>query len=345
LNNSNFSVLAVEYLSSYGDPGPNYFVAVDYCQYVFDESPADNTSNVGYFYSNRSIVTTSSRNVYPVIDNLDGSSQTFQYELDGFIHTEYFQSIGPNSTTYFTSPDLGDCGPRCANVCEFENNGTAGFYYKCNVTVSDVQNATGSVVEQQVSDANAKIAAGAIALQGYQSENSTNQYQTFPAQSTYGTFQDGNSTQMATGMRQFSIGVFITGDQIINNIDPAGLSGFLPASGNVLSIDYNGGMLAILIGLAEAHLILLLIGIWVSNKVIVIEDEYLAIALLLNPVFNEYSDRGALLGGEERERIGEEMSVVYGLTGEDENGVKGLEISRDAECTRTKGGWEGWYGT
>jgi hypothetical protein len=150
---------------------------------------------------------------------------------------------------------------------------------------------------------------------------------------------------MAAGMRQFSIGVFITGDQIINNIDPAGLSGFLPASGNVLSIDYNGGMLAVLVGLAGAHLILLLIGIWVSNKVIVIEDEYLAIALLLNLVVSDYSERGALLGREEKERIGEEMSVVYGMTGADESGVKRLEISRDAECNRTKGAWEGWYDT
>jgi hypothetical protein len=334
LNHSDFNVLPVYYLSSYGDPGPNYFLGVDYC----DESPAANDSNVGDFYSNRSIVTTSNCNVYPVIHNLDGSSLAFQYELDGFIHTENFQSIGPNSTTYFTSPDLGDCGPRCANVCAFENNGTAGFYYKCNVTVSEVHNASDSVPEHQVSDTNAKIAAGAIALQGYQSNDSTNQYQPFPAQSTSGTFQDGNSTQMAAGMRQFSIGVFVTADQIINNIDPPGLSGFLPASGNVLSIDYNGGMLAILLGPAGAHLILLLIGIWVSNKVIVIEDEYLAIALLLSPVVNEYSERGALLGREERERIGEEMSVVYGLTGADENGVKGLEISREAECKRTKGG-------
>jgi hypothetical protein len=112
----------------------------------------------------------------------------------------------------------------------------------------------------------------------------------------------------------FLSGPFVTGDQNIGNIDPAGLPGFLPASGNVISIDYNGGMLAILIGLAGAHQILLLIGIWASNKIIVIEDEYLAIALLSSPVFSEYSGRGALLGSEERERIGEETSVVYGLT-------------------------------
>jgi hypothetical protein len=97
------------------------------------------------------------------------------------------------------------------------------------------------------------------------------------------------------GSRQFSIEVFITADQIINDIGSPGLSGFLPVSENILSVDYNGGMLAILLGLAGAHLILLLIGIWVSNKVIVIEDEYLAIALLLNSVVNEYSERGALL--------------------------------------------------
>jgi hypothetical protein len=278
------------------------------------------------------------------MDNLNGSFQTFQYDLDGSIHTEYFQSVGPNSTTYFTSPDLGDCGPRCANVGAFENNGTSGFYYNCNVTVSEVHNATASVIEQHVSDANAKIAAGAIALQGYQSEDASDQYQTFPAGSTYGTFLNGNSTQMAYVMRQFSIGVFITADQIMSDIYPS-VSGFVPASGNVLSIDYNKSMWGIFLGLAGAHLILLIVGTWFANKVIVVKDEYLEIALLLRPVVDEYSDRGALLGEKEREDIGRGLSVVYGLTKGDRNGVKGLEISGEAECKRAKEEWEGWYDT
>ena len=344
MNHSDSNVLPVDYLSSFGDPDPTYFEAVDYFQYVFQEIAADDNSNVGYFYSNRSIVTTSSCNVHTVIDNLDGSSQTFQYDLDGSVHTEYFQSIGPNSTTYFTSPDLGDCGPRCANVCAFENNGTAGFYYQCNVTVSDVHNASASVVEHNVSDTNAKIAAGAIALQGYQSVNSSNQYQTFPALSTYGTFHYGNSAQMAYRMRQFPIGVFVTADQMINNVDNP-VSGFLPASGNALSIDHNAGMWAIFLGLAGGHLVLLIVGIWVANKVIVIEDEYLAIAMLLRPVVSEYYERGALLGREERESIGHGMNVVYGLIAGERNGVKGLEISREAECKRAEEGWEGWFDT
>jgi hypothetical protein len=79
--------------------------------------------------------------------------------------------------------------------------------------------------------------------------------------------------------------------------------------------------------------------------VIVVEDEYLEIALLLRPVVDEYSDRGALLGKDKREDIGQELSVVYGLTKGDRNGVKGLEISSEAECKRAKEEWEGWYDT
>ncbi|KAH9206926.1 hypothetical protein DL95DRAFT_374802 [Leptodontidium sp. 2 PMI_412] len=342
LNYSDTDVLPIDYLS-FRDSDPIYFKATDYFQYVFEETAASNDSKLDYFYSNRSIVTTSSCNVYPVIDNLNGSSQTFQVEQDGFVHTQYFQSIGPNSTTYLTSPDHGDCGSRCANVYAYETNGTAGFFYMCNITVSDVYNA--SILEHRVSDTNAKMAASAIALQGYQSEVNYNQSQRYPPQSTYGTFLNGNSADMAYNMRRFSIGVFITADQILSNIDGNMLqvSGFLPASGNQLSIDHPAGMWAIFGGLAGAHLVLLIVGIWFTNRVIVIEDKYLAIAMLLRPVVKEFSKTGPLLGREERESIGQGMSVVYGLRRGEKDGVGGLEISREAECERRDWGWEGWY--
>jgi len=63
------------------------------------------------------------------------------------------------------------------------------------------------------------MAASAIALQGYQAQGSSDQYQTFPAQTTYGTFQNGSSNGMAELMRQFAVGVFVTADRVMSLID------------------------------------------------------------------------------------------------------------------------------
>jgi len=68
------------------------------------------------------------------------------------------------------------------------------------------------VPQQRVSDANAKMAAGAIALQGYQANLQDSQYQRYPAQSSYGKFLDGKSSAMAFNMRKFAIGVFAAAD-------------------------------------------------------------------------------------------------------------------------------------
>jgi hypothetical protein len=85
------------------------------------------------------------------------------------------------------------------------------------------------------------MAAGAIALQGYQTMNGSSQYQRFPAQSTYSTFLHGNSDARAYNMRLFAIGVFATADQIISDIDTP-VPGLLSDQGLKLSVDQPRGM-------------------------------------------------------------------------------------------------------
>ncbi|KAE8440477.1 hypothetical protein EG329_007443 [Mollisiaceae sp. DMI_Dod_QoI] len=338
----NPTVLPVDYLW----PCPNYpayFFATDYFQVVFQESSATD-SGTGLFYSNRSITTTSTCVMYPVLDNSNGNSQTFQYKQDRQVREQSWQSIGPNSTTYRTTPDSRNCGDRCASVYVYENNGTSAYYFECNVTVSNVYNTT--VQDQNLSDDHARLAAGAIALQGYQSINTTNQYQQFPSESKYGNFTFGNSTRKALHLRQYAIGVLMVADQILPDIDSEELHvlSWLPQPGLILSIDHSAYMWAIFGSIAGSHLVLWIIGAYVASRVAVIENNYLKIALLLRPVTDELEEQGLLLGRHKHQHGALSGDVVYGPRDEvNYSGIKALEISKIANCERDSKKWEGIY--
>ena len=322
-----------------------YFAGPDYFQYFFMESSANNESNSNpiNFYSNRSIKTSGSCFTYPVLDNVNGSSQKFTVQKDGAPFTPDFESIGPNSTTYYTQLDM-TCGDRCKEICAYENNGAAAFYYECNITVSTVSNVT--YPSQNVSVANALMAAGAIGLQGYQQYSGsqpTSQYQQFPAQSTYGTFV-GDGADMASLMSQFAIGVFVTADTIMQPIETP-VTGLLPLQGVQLSVDNLVGMWAIFISIVVSHLVLFIVGSLMANRVIVVDDSYLAVALLLRPVTEKMANQGFLLGGEKSFPAMEEMDVVYGKSRREKgrDGIMGLEISETADLETHPRAWEGIY--
>jgi hypothetical protein len=324
-----------------------------YLQYVFQETTADNASSMGYFYSTRSIVATSNCIVYEVGDNFNVTSQSFQIEKDGELQTQNFASIAPKSTTYLTSSKGLDCGPRCANVCAFENSGSKSWYYKCNITISEVSNATHN--EQRVSDSTAKMAAGAIALQGYQDQIQDSQYQRFPSQSYYGHFLDGNSAAMAYKMRRFAMGVFAVADSSLSNIDPNKLpvEGFLPDQGLVVSFDHRHGMWAIFGTIIGCHFVLFIVGAWISSKVVVVEDDFLAIALLLGPLTDAMKNKGCLLNKNRREKLehdstGGEIQVCYGPRGTEkigfgQDGIRKLEISSVVKCPLPSQDWEKYF--
>ncbi|KAH8746190.1 hypothetical protein BGZ57DRAFT_777929, partial [Hyaloscypha finlandica] len=318
-------------LSAAGSNPFAYLATPDYFQYFFMESSANsdpNSNNIS-FYSNRSIKTTGSCITYPVHDNVNGSSQSFTFEKDGETFDRDFQSIGPNSTTYYTQQNM-ECGPRCKELCAYENNGVAAFYHECNVTVSTVSNV--SYPSQNVSDKNALMAAGAIGLQGYQQYSNSrpmSQYQQFPAESTYGHFV-GDGAQMASLMSQFAIGVFVTADKIMNPI-PAPVSGLLPLQGVCLSVEKPVVVLAILISIVVCHFVLFVLGSLVANTVVVVNDSYLAIALLLRPVTEKMANQGFLVWGERSFPAIENMDVVYrkSMREKERDGIMELEIS---EC-------------
>ena len=203
-----------------------------------------------------------------------------------------------------------------------------------------------------MSDANAKMAAGSIALQGYQATTEVSQYQRYPAQSIYGNFLDGDNATMAFNMRSFAIGVFAAADQSLKDIDPSKLplEGLLPEYRHVqrLSIDHPNGMNAILWTIIGCHFVLFVVGTWIANKVVVIDDDFLGIALLLRPIVEEMKDKGALLDGKQRKELITGMNVIFGPRSGDKSGFNQqsackLEISTEAEYQARSDGWARYF--
>ncbi|MCJ1395636.1 hypothetical protein MMC18_008522 [Xylographa bjoerkii] len=329
----------IEPLTLFSDQNIAYWVAPDYVQHAFLEWPAESTSSTGAFYSNRTILGTSTCAVYDVTQGANGDSQQIYFMKNGTVQVQDFLLIEPNSTTYYTSPELGDCGPRCANVCAFENTGVKGFYYECEIMVGNVTNATRSVHE--VSDHVAKLAAGAIALQGYQAVNVSDQYQRYPAGFEGGIWMNGDAESMAAMMRQFAIGTISAADlnnQFVNSV----LYDIQPGQGVKLSLDHPENIHAILITVVGVQLLLFVIGALVANRVVVIDDSYIAIAHLLRPIVDKLGDDGGLLDGDEIcEALGDK-EVVYGATNRKtaRGVVRHLEIS---EMRPTKSFPAGYY--
>ena len=329
----------IEPLTLYSDQNVAYWVAPDYVQHVFMEWPIDSASSTGTFYTNRTILGNSTCAVYDVTQGANGDSQQIYFMKDGTVQVQDFLLIEPNSTTYYTSPDLGTCGPRCANVCAFENTGAKGFYYECEIAVGNVVNATRP--EHEVPDHIAKMAAGAIALQGYQAVNVTDQYQRYPAGYEGGEWMNGDAEGMAAMMRQFAIGTVAAAD--LNNPNIARI--FLdvqPGQGVKLSLDHPTNIHAILITILSVHLALVIIGALVANRAVVIDDSYIAIARLLRPVMDLLGDNGGLLAGDAIcEALGD-RKVVYGTTTQKtaRGVVRHLEVS---EMRPTKSFPAGYY--
>ncbi|MCJ1282388.1 hypothetical protein MMC26_001711 [Xylographa opegraphella] len=308
-------VSPIDPLTLYSDQNVAYWIAPDYVQHVFLEWPTDSASSSGTFYTNRTILSNSTCAVYKVTQGANGDSQQIYFMKDGTVQVQDFQLIEPNSTTYYTSPELGTCGPRCANVCAFENTGVQGFYYECEISVGSVVNATRP--EHEVPDRVAKMAAGAIALQGYQAVNVTDQYQRYPAGYEGGIWMDGDAAGMAAMMRQFAMGTISAAD--LNNPNLNGsLLDLQPGQGVQLSLDHPANIHAILITVLSVQLLLFVIGALVANRAVVVDDSYIAIARLLRPVVDKLGAGGGLLDGDAICDALGDRKVVYGTTTQQE---------------------------
>lgn len=324
-----------------------YFDSGSYCQYVFLDSPADSAaqSTIGTFYSNRSVTTEASCYTWPVRNGVSGRTGEINYgDGTGDDLTANFTLFSPNSTTFkvgdYPTSTPGQCGPRCGIIVVFENNGTAGNYFECNVTVSDVSNVTHSA--QNISDNLALVLAQSIALQGYGSE----QEQRYPKDFFFGTFTNGDTAMMEFLLRQFVIGA-ITAADVLNPWISVPLDDLIPLQATSLTLDHPQNIRYILVGIMGGHLLLLIIGLILSNRVVVTDDSALATARVLRSVVDKLGTQGSLLDADEIcKRMGD-PHMVYGpsikVRRDTGTTLRHIEISEVAMVERKPKAWKGKY--
>ena len=171
----NASDFDVQYMKGEIDPGIYMtFNMADHWRYLFYES---NPEMVGTHYTNRTVNVTWHCSGYDVVEGGDGRSTTVVYR-DGDRTVPFFVGqTGPRATTFITET-AEVCGPRCAQVWAFQTENSERemipSLYECNVTVGPVSNQFRP--EHALPDLQARLAAGAIGLEGFDRENTTRQW-------------------------------------------------------------------------------------------------------------------------------------------------------------------------
>jgi hypothetical protein len=197
----------------------------------------------------------------------------------------------PNSTIFYTNDQPNACADpknsRCAVVQVFEASNTQPWYYSCDITISEVGNARADIPAQHVSDEMAWLAAGAIALEGYEMTVPDNpsgpqqEAQLYPANSFWGWPMEGDADGMGKWIALFALGS-IAGAALNN--PPAYYNGMQPVAGQRLNFS-DPLYFYLIIGLTcSGQLVLFVIISIMANRVTVRPDSHLAIADLLRPM-------------------------------------------------------------
>ena len=259
-----------------------------------------NNVNPAAIYTNRTVYVRYACNSWPVTEGGNGTSLNITILLDSESHFQHItlpNAGGPNQTTFITNPNNLDCGDRCSTVYAFEASLSKPWWYQCNMTISDTENATHP--EHHVGLALSKMGAAAIALQGHVAdpiqEKTGQQFQTYPATSAYGFPNGGGIDAMGMTISQFSVGVVATAAQWNPFLT---VDGDLPDTGSALEVKWF--YIYIILGLTcGLQLFLFILCSVVANMVIVKDDSHFATARLLRPIVERLGPVGTYADGKE----------------------------------------------
>ncbi|TDZ13412.1 hypothetical protein C8035_v004432 [Colletotrichum spinosum] len=270
---------------------PLMFCSADLCKYVFHEtstsSITDKNANPVTIATNRSVNSTAACAAWPVTQGGNGTSSTITVGLanggGGGGGSSYNVSIpvrgGTEQTTFMTDATF-TCGPGCSIVSAFEASDAAPWYYTCNVTVGAVANATRP--EHDVGADLADLAAAGIALQGYAASSLVNdtsfQYQTYPAESVFGTPMNGSAADLQAMLARFAIGVVAIAAESNSDVT---VEGTMPMKGTKLNVSHWGVIHVILILTASLQLLLGVAAALVANRVVVPEGGAVEVAQVM----------------------------------------------------------------
>lgn len=148
---------------------PSYFLADDVSSWIYvflDNAPGPAGVSV---YTNRRVNSTWSCDSFAAIQGGNGTVSNLMILQDANGRDNLNVTLpfagGTDQTTFLTNPDVS-CGAGCSIVNAFEASLTHPWFYRCNITVGVVMNAT-IYPQHDLGLSFRNMASAAIALQGY----------------------------------------------------------------------------------------------------------------------------------------------------------------------------------
>ncbi|KAG8670172.1 hypothetical protein FPOAC1_009577 [Fusarium poae] len=172
---------------------------------------------------------------------------------------------GVNQTTFMFDA-ARDQGSTWSEITAFEASESSPWFYRCNVSFGPVINA---YRKEHVLGVNiTSLASSAIALQGYGASslgptNSDRQFQSYPAESTYGAPANGDTDNMGALVAAFAAGVVAVVGQAASTLVIPGLQ---PQNGVVLEIS-KWAYVHLILGLSLAVQLLLGVGVAILSNI------------------------------------------------------------------------------
>lgn len=284
-------------------------------QFVFYEATVSDAKYQGSVATNRTVATQATCESFPVVQGGNGSTNniTVRYP-DGDTVVELPVANGDTQTMYLHDPATGP-NATWAFIEVFEASANEpAWFYECDVTIDPVVNAV--IPEHNLGVNLTQFVPPAIALQGYGSslqglDNATKQYQfqSYPQGSFFGSYLNGDTTDMAMQLARFSINVVVTAAQANDNIDRPGL---VPQRGVELKIKKWEYVHIILLLTVFVQLAANVIAVIIANRVQVRGQSALGVAALLRPMLAGVGDRAAMATGKQiADLVGSDVQVQY----------------------------------
>ncbi|KAJ4313335.1 hypothetical protein N0V84_009464 [Fusarium piperis] len=205
------------------------------CKYIFQESTRSRKKYDLVVSTNRSVEATGRCRSWRVTRGARGNESTITIADDDGSRVELMAANGIGQTTFMFDA-AADQGATWSEVTAFEASASASWYYRCNISFGPVINAARK--EHGMGINITSLASSAIALQGYGasslgSSNSSQQFQSYPAESTYGDPQNGSAEGLGKLIAAFAAGTVAVAAQANNGIVVPGLR---PQTGVILDV-------------------------------------------------------------------------------------------------------------
>ncbi|KAJ4215386.1 hypothetical protein NW759_009806 [Fusarium solani] len=205
------------------------------CKYIFQESTRSRKKYDLVVSTNRSVEATGRCRSWKVTRGARGNESTITIADDDSSRVELMAVNGIDQTTFMFDAAAAQ-GSTWSEVSAFEASTSDSWYYRCNISFGPVINA--SRKEHQMGINITSLASSAIALQGYGasslgSSNSSQQFQSYPAESTYGNPQNGSAEGMGKLTAAFAAGTVAVAAQANDQVVVPGLR---PQTGVILDV-------------------------------------------------------------------------------------------------------------